>query len=45
MCCKIEPTMFALGFFCIDEACPADMAIEYLVTVDTNNALCNSEEW
>ena len=41
---KIEPTMFALGFFTRGERYPELCAIDYLVTVDTNNAI-GLEDW
>ena len=44
MCCKIEPTMFTLGFFTCGESNPETWAIDYLVTVDNNNAM-GVEDW
>ena len=44
MCDKIEPTMFALGFFTRGEPYPELCAIDYLVIVDTNNVLY-LEDW
>ena len=44
MCCKIEATMFALGFFTRGELYPELWAIDYLVTVDNNNAM-GLEDW
>ena len=44
MCDKIESTMFTLGFFTRGELYPELWAIDYLVTVDNNNAMC-VEDW